>query len=369
MRFKRLAMLAAVIFAVGGTTWAYAAFNAAPAPEDILTRAVQTLESAQNGHAVVNIDENTPNKSGTATIEIWGKKTSGTGAGAYEVRAEVRQASDPKLQGGVFVSDGKEFWAYSPSQNTVWTGSVNQLNNANSSGGGAASLLSETPQALVQKLFDYSTVSLAGTETFQGSSTFKLQLTPKPGKGPAAAAGATGFVWIDSSRWLPLQATLNGGSMGQGRVTVQSIELNQGVADNLFRFQVPAGAKVVSVNDLIPKHVTLSEAQKTAGFPLLTPTYVPNGATLVDVLKVGHTIALRYEFSGGGLAITEGNGVQKNPGTGQSESVTVRGTTGTFRSNSNGTQGILAWTQNGVTYTVSGVISKADAIKVADSLK
>ncbi len=363
MRLVKLALLLAVVPALVGGSLAYAAFNAAPTAEQILINAVQTLRAAQDGHAMVSVQYKTPDESGTATVEIWGKKTSGNTPSPYEFRAEVRQASDSDYQGGVYVSDGKQFWAYAPNQKTVWTGTVDQPQS------GKENLLQATPEALVQQLLDVATASLAGTEAVQGHSAYKLQLVPQPGKAPQAALGTTGLVWIDSSRWVPLQASVNGGSVGQGQVTFIAMDLNVGVSNDRFQFQIPAGVKVVNADDLKPKHMTLSEATKTAGFSLQTPAYVPNGATLVDVFQQQHTFVLRYESSKGSFAVAQGTETRPSPKNITGQPVSLRGTTGTLYTDNTGSRVLLVWSEKGINYSVSGALSSADALKVAESLK
>ncbi len=357
MQIKKWAILLAVVLALGGSGLAFAAFNATPAPPDILTRAVTTLKNAQDGHAIVQIQGTTPDKSGSATVEVWAKKLS-DGSGNYKFRAEVRDASEAQAKGVIAVSDGKQFWVYDPAQNTVHTGPVDQMNQAGN----------KSPQDLVQELLDYSTATLAGTETVNGHSTYKLQLVPND-KAPQAATGATGQVWIDQSSYLPWQANVNAGSMGQGQVMAQVLQLNVGVPDSLFQLQIPAGAKVVQVQDLKPQHVTLGDAQKTAGFPVLQPSYVPSGATLVDVLQTGHTVVLKYESSHGSFAIVESAERNGKRPSGSGTSVQLRGTAGTLVTNKAGNGVMLYWMESGREYSVGGALSSQDAVKVAESLK
>ncbi len=363
MLIKKLVVVLALVLALGAGSLAFTAFAAPPSPEQILTNAANTLNSARDGHAILSIDVNSPDKKGTATVEVWAKKIANANPASYELRAQVTQASDPKEQGATLVSDGKQFWAYAPSQNTVWTGTVALWQQDK------GHLATESPQALVQQLLDVSNVTLAGTESVSGHSAYKLSLVPKSGKSPQALAGATGSLWIDQNRWLPLQGSFNAGSMGQGQVTVKTVELNTGVPDSRFQFQIPAGAKVVNADSLRPQHLTLSDAQKNAGFKLLQPTFVPNGATLVDVLKSGNAIILRYESSSGAFAIAQGIDSTNKPTGVTGKSVSVRGTTGTLYTNADGSRVLLVWTENGRANSVSGAISSQDALRIAESLK
>jgi outer membrane lipoprotein-sorting protein len=358
MLVKKLAVVLALVLALGGSGLAFAAFAAPPSPEQILANAANTLNSAQDGHAILGIDVNSPDKKGTATVEVWAKKIANANPATYMLRAQVTEASDSKEQGATLVSDGKQFWVHVPSQNAVWTGTVALWQQDK------GHLAAQSPQALVQQLLDVSNVTLTGTESVSGHSAYKLQFVPKSGKSPQALAGATGSLWIDQNRWLPLQ-----GSMGQGQVTVKSVELNISVPDSRFQFQPPAGAKVVNADSLRPQHLSLSDAQKSAGFKLLQPTFVPDGETLVDVLKSGNAIILRYESSSGAFAIAQGIDSANKPSGVTGKSVSVRGTTGTLYTNADGSRVLLVWTENGRTNSVSGTLSSQDALRIAESLQ
>lgn len=357
MKIKRLAIILAVVLALGGAGLAFAAFNQAPTPADLLTRAVTTLKSANNGHAVVQVNMSTTEKQTWASVEVWAAKIDDS---RYKFRAEVKQSDDAKLQGTTAVSDGTTFWSYVPISNTVYTGPVDQMDKAGLAG--------KTPDQIVQQLLDYAVPSIVGQDTIIDHVTYEVKLTPND-KAPAAAAGMSGNLWIDPSTNQVWQATVDGGSMGKGQITAQSVELNVqgGLPESLFTFQVPAGAKVVNVQDLKPQHLTLDEAIKSAGFPLLQPGYTPAGSTLVDVLKSGKTIVLKYEMPRGSFAITE----SAEAGSGRTpsgQSVQVRGVTATIVPQNGGANVLLLWAENGRRYSIGG-LSQAEALKVAESLR
>ena len=90
MKIKKVAVLLAILLVLGGSGLAFAAFSAAPAPQDILTRAVSTLQAAQDGHAILQIQGTSPDKSGSATVEVWAKKLPAGSTPDYEFRAVVR---------------------------------------------------------------------------------------------------------------------------------------------------------------------------------------------------------------------------------------------------------------------------------------
>jgi outer membrane lipoprotein-sorting protein len=368
-------VVALVVVALVGAGLVSAAFSPAPTPQDILTRAATTLQAVNDGHAVLNIAGNTSDKSGSATIEVWGKKLAGGDNPSYAFRAEVRQVSPgfDQAQGAIAVSDGATVWIYLPGQNTVWTGSLASAEAQMRQMHGAAGATPLDPQALVQQLLSYATATLSGTETVQGHTAYKLQLTPSSDKTPAALAGATGLLWVDTARWLPLQASVNAGSFGQGTVTATLLEVNAGVADSLFQFQPPQGARVVPIQSQQPQNLSLGDAAKALGGQLLQPSSLPAGATLVDVLKVGQTVVLRYQTPQGSFAIAQGAQAQAGDKAGAQialgEPVTVRGVTGKVIAGKTGNEVLLTWTENGRSYSVSGALSTDQALQIAASLQ
>ncbi len=369
---KRLFVLLVAILALGVGGLALAAFNGDPTPEEILTRAVEILDAAQDGHAVLSIEADTPDRSGWATLEVWGKKPPEGDPDAHpKFRAEVREASEAEAQGAVAVSDGAQFWLYVPARNTVWTGVVEEMHNVEEMPAYEGELPFDSPQTFVDWLLQVSEVTLLGTEEIGGREAYTLQFVPRPEELPeVAATGGTGTAWVDQARWVPLQAAFDGGSIGQGQVTAELVELDMGLSDDLFTFQIPDGVEVLLIEDRLPQHLSLDEAE--ADFDLLTPSHLPEGATLVDVMKMGDAIVLRYESAQGPFAVgqgTDGRAVEPPPASG--EPVSLRGTTGTLFTNENeeGTKVFLAWTEDGRTFTVSGAISGEEALRVAESLQ
>ncbi len=367
---KRLFVLLVAILALGVGGLALAAFNGDPTPEEILTRTVETLDAAQDGHAVLSIEADTPDRSGWATLEVWGKKPPEEDAHP-KFRAEVRETSEAEAQGAVAVSDGEQFWLYVPARDTVWTGAVEEMHNVEEMPAYEDELPFDSPQTFVDWLLEVSEVTLLGTEEVAGHAAYSLQFVPRPEEMPeVAATGGTGTAWVDRARWVVLQATFDGGSMGQGRVTAELVELDVGLPDDLFTFQIPEGVEVVPVEDRSREHLSLAEAEAVVGFDLLTPSYLPEGATLVDVVRTESTIVLRYESAQGPFAVSQGtNGRAVEPPPTSGEPVSLRGTTGTLFTNEEGTKVFLAWTEDGRTFTVSGAISGQEALRVAESLQ
>lgn len=329
--------------------------------EEIVTHMQDTVASTQDAHAVVHASVNAQGIEISATAEIWEKLPN-------SLRAEVLETSRAEFDGTVLVSDGQQAWYYNPAKNTVLVGPMDEI---------------ETPlpqqmigemQDMIQAVLDASEVELAGEEVLAGYEAYKLVLTPKEDEeGPGATlfpGNGTATLWVDKEQWIVLKATYEAGSFGQGSLEVESFELNPGLPDSLFVFDVPEGATVIDVESQEPVPLTLEEARAQAEFPLLVPAYVPEGVTLVEVFRVGGSMILRYDHSPEiAFTLVQGPELTGPPPLGESQQLTVRGQEATVVQDEAGGNTFLYWTEDGVTITIAGHLPLAEAIQVAESLQ
>lgn len=325
--------------------------------EEIIAKVQETIESTQDAHAVVSVDVNAQGIDLSVTAEVWEKSPN-------KVRAQVLESSESRLVGATIVSDGHQGWYYEPSRNRVMVGAASEM---------------ETPlpqellvglQEVVQQVLDATNVALEGEETVASRQAYTLTASPREDAARQVFPGnGTATLWVDKDQWIVLKAAYEASAFGQGVMEVQSFELNPGLGDELFSFQVPEGATVVDVEAQQPVPLTLDEAKAQAGFPLLVPNYVPQGATLVEVFKVSEAILLRYDHSPEvAFTIFQGPELSGPPPIGQSQDVTVRGQAATAITDEAGGNTFLYWTENGITVTIGGHISLDEALQVAESL-
>lgn len=334
--------------------------------EEIVAKMRETLNNTEDAHVVVSAELNASGKEISGKAEVWEKSPN-------MFRAEVLEASQPEVVGAVLVSDGEQGWYYDPGRNKVMIGEVDELETPL-----PQQMLAEL-QEVIQGVLDNSDVELLGEEEVVGRDAYVLALSAKedaehqifPGNGLAT-------IWVDKEQWFILKATYEADVFGQGSMVVESFELNPGLADDLFSFQVPEGAEVVTVEpqEIVP--LTLEEAQAQAEFPLLVPDYTPGGATLVEVFRTNGSFILRYDHSPEvSFAIVQGNELselapletQVAEMTAQVKDVTVRNLPGKAIIEETGGNTVLYWTENDVAITVVGHISLDEALQVAESLK
>jgi outer membrane lipoprotein-sorting protein len=326
--------------------------------EEIVAKMQETVESTQDGHAVVAVEVNAQGIDVSATAEVWEKSPN-------KFRAVVLEASKPDLVGMTMVSDGQQAWLYSPERNRVMVGSAGEVEMPL-----PEEMLTEM-QDTIQGVLEVSNVELAGEEEIAGREAYKLVLSPKEeAYEKIFVGGGIATLWVDKEQWMILKATYEADAFGQGNMEVQSFELNPGLGDDLFVFEMPEGAEIVEVEPQQIELLTLDEAKAQAEFPLLVPEYVSGGATLIEVFKAGNSFVLRYDHSTQvSFTIMQGSELEGPPPLGDNQDITVRGHDATVITDVAGGNTFLYWTENGVTITVAGHISLDEALKVAESLK
>jgi outer membrane lipoprotein-sorting protein len=354
-----------------------------PSAEDILVETLETVKTLTDVHAIVTIEADTIEKDSSGMLEVWARRGD-DGPGAF--RIEVLESSDAKGQGVVIVSDGETLWAYTPAENKVLVGTAEEVQVMLEESDFVAREFGELageheyferPQdanEAVARLLEYVTASVSGSESVASETAHLLELEPIPESMPSefAAVGGSINLWIGQESSLPLAAAYTGGTMGEISITVLEYELNTGLADTIFQFDIPAGAEIVKFEDLEPQSLTLEEAGESAEFEFLTPA--ETDATLVDIFDVRGILVQRYTLPEGG-SFTIAQGVANDlsdefsPPTGESQPVEVRGTTGQLMEAESGEQVLLTWTEGELFYSVAGDLSPEEALLIAESLQ
>jgi len=362
-----------------------------PSAQDILVSSLESAKTIKDGHAVVAVEVDTLDKDASGTVEVWAYRNE-DGPGGF--RVEVLEASEDKAQGAVIVSDGETLWAYSPVENKIFVGTPEEAKSVMEENEFFADQFGEMPHRLegeskdgeyehpetaeeaVDKLQEYFNLGKSGSETVAGETADQLKLEPIPEQMPAEYAAVGGFfnLWISQDSKVPLAFEFTGSSVGEVSVTVLEYEINAGVDDNLFSFEVPEDAELVTFADLEPKSLTLDEAGESVDFEFLTPGETPPGATLVDILEVRGALVQRYTLpAGGSFTIAQGNfeqnSDQSRTPSSESQPVEVRETTGQLLAAEDGSQVLLTWIEGDLFFTVAGDLSTEQALTIAESLR
>ena len=362
-----------------------------PSAQDILVNSLENTKTIHDGHAVIQIKLDSIDKKASGTLEVWAYRNEDETGG---FRVEVLESSEAKAQGAVIVSDGDTLWAYSPSENKIFIGTPEEAkamleNNEyfpDQFGEMRDHLEGETKDGeyehpenageVVQKLEQYFELKTSGTEIIAGETADQVKLEPIPDQMPDEYLAVGGFInmWVSQDSFMPLAFEFTGSSLGEASITVLEYEINTGVEDIQFTFDVPQDAEVVTFADLEPQSLTLDEAAASADYEFLKPGDVPSGATLVDIVEVRGFLVQRYALpQGGSFSVAQGN-VQEisEPGdstAGNGRAIELRGTTGQLFESDDGSQILLTWIEGELVYSVAGDLTPEEAITVAESLQ
>jgi outer membrane lipoprotein-sorting protein len=327
-----------------------------PSVDEIVAKMKEVEASTDDVHGVLEISINALGVDQEMVVEVWEKRPSQT-------RADMLESSMPGYAGSVGVSDGEQVFVYLPEDNKVV---VEEIGPGEPSGPRYAI---EMMEELIEYVADTSEGRMIGEEEVAGVPTYILEFTPKEGDESFLPAGSTATLWVDQERWVVLQAHLIGDTVGEGWMRVRSFEVNTGLGDELFVFEIPEGVEVETAEDWAPVYLTLDEARAEAEF-LLVPDYVPEGATLVDVFKVRDAYVLYYDHqTDTSFTIVQGPALSlEDRPLGKTSEVTVRGQPGTLISNEVSGNVFLTWEEGEVTITIAGQLSADEIVTVAESL-
>jgi outer membrane lipoprotein-sorting protein len=327
-----------------------------PTAEEIVARIKEVEASTEDAHGVLEISIQSQGMDAALVVEVWEKRPN-------KVRAEVLESSEAEYVGAISVTDGDQIWMYDPAQNEVMVGEarMGELDNPRE--------MIQRMEGVIQLALDTSEAKLLGEEDVAGVATYKLKLVPKEGEDTFLPLGGEAALWVDQERWVVLQAHFSGDVFGAGQMRVRSFELNTGIADDRFQFEIPEGAQVVNIEDKQPTSITLDEARDQADFSLLVPTYLPEGATLINVFAMDGAFVLYYDHAATSFTVMQGASpeVGELP-LGQETSVTMRGQEATLIADGLGNS-FLTWVEGEVVITIAGRIGEDEIVQVAESLQ
>lgn len=387
---KRFLSILLALLVLAGTAVAIGAF-VIPTAEDLLVQALETSQTITDGHAIVEVAVDVPEQSMSGTAEVWGRLDAGPN-GEPAFRIEVLTADEADLIGTIAVSDGTQFWVWNPTENVVLTGQYEALyarlaeemagqefdHNFDHEGDFTEAEIPETPEEAVAKLLEYFTAERAGSDVVGETAVNTVRLIPIPEQMPEEVRVAGGLIniWLRNGDSAPVGIEYVGSALGSAVARATFLELNQGVADAVFTFTIPDGATVIDAAELeLPDKDTLEEAAAAEpDFDLLTPTTLPDEATLRETTNVRGAIVERYGLPNGrSFTIAQGRtAVNLTPEEG-GVSVTVRGVPGTlFEDAENGnsqSRTLLNWTEGDIQYWIGGDLTGEEALAIAESLQ
>jgi len=271
-----------------------------------------------------------------------------------------------ELAGTVMVRNGSTMWTYDPAKNQVTKMALPE------------DMPSETDYTeLVKNLLDENDIAIEGIEDVGSRSAYVIDATPKDG-------GEIGIitrmrVWVDRENWMLIGIEMYDKDDNLfSKVEYRDITFNTGITDSEFIFETPDGATVVetSLEDMMPKEMTLEEARANLTFDLKTPSYLPDGYEFDHAMLLGDLYGSEQEIVS--LKYTDGSGIlhlrecvsdgsdQLKPAMGEPEIVEINGTDGEFTSMFG--RNSIQWSADGIDYSLSGELEKDELVNIAESL-
>jgi len=379
---------------------ALVAFMLQPTAAEILTDALTNLETVENGHAVIDVSVDVPDMGGSASVEVWGKPDVGPngepGVRAVLLEADLPQDAGPMplTAGTTLVSDGTQFWVWSPDQNTVLVGTFAEMM------AGAHDNAAEeppfdpddlpfnpedlpfdpenppdTPDEIINLLLTYVTAERNGSVDMAGETAYEIRLIPIPEQLPdeLRAIGGLLSVWVGQDSGLPLGAAYTGGAVGSASISMSLLEVNIELDDALFTFEIPEGATVINVADL--ERPEGEEESSDAFAPVdrgtlnvLVPADLPAGAAYVETFTRDGVVVQLFSRPDGSFTVAQGAPTNAFDMFGAADAASVNGLDATLFADASGGRALLTWIDGGIQYWVAGDLTGAEAVDVAESL-
>lgn len=274
------------------------------------------------------------------------------------------------------VSDGEFLWSYDAGTNTVTKIKLPEK-----------PLINESDYlGLIEDFLNKTNVSLLGVEEVDGRNAYVLEAEPEAEKEGYSLFSRT-KMWVDRDTWMPLRNEMYD---SKGNLVIETemsdLELNTGIPDSEFEFEVPEGAeiKVIDLEDFkAPEEMSLEEAREKVSFEILIPEYIPEGYVLNYTMvydnyetafegQGSEAVILNYQREDESFRITQTiyeNKLEENIIPAQmAENVSINGKKGKYI-NQFGDLKILIWDLGEFEMTLTGYLEKAEMLKIAKSLQ
>ncbi|MFP8954048.1 DUF4367 domain-containing protein [Natrialbaceae archaeon A-arb3/5] len=323
-----------------------------PDGDELLEATVDAESSVDTvqGTQTVTMDDGT--ESVTTTQDVW-QRTTG------EYRAEIVDTDEPE-QFDVVVADGTTTWLYDEDNNEVVQADLG-LDQAEQEA---------LNEGFVEAFTDDMDASVEGTETVADRDAYVLELTADG----EDALYESATIWVDQETDYPLkqESTTSIGDELTMTVTFEDVTFDEEIDDEIFAFEPPEDAEVLSFDDMtFEQYDTVEEAEEVAPLELPEPE-VPDEYALENVMVsenlMGWSAAQQYtDESGAFLSVSVAEESQEPVFEPDTDPVELDGVDATIREVTE-TNTQIEWDDDGLTYIVSGELDEDELIAVAESI-
>jgi len=395
---KRLSIVVLVVLLLVASVTVVAAMII-PTAEDLLTQSLESLETINDAHLVVEITADLPAEmlgqfaqvdlpeSLNGSFEVWGKLAVGP-EGQPGFRVEVLEAAEEALIGLTAVSDGAQFWIYDPNKNTVITGAHEDmaailLEKMAGQEGALGQFEDFDPNAVdhpesaaeaVARLLEYVTAERDGQDALPAGDAYRLRLLPVAEKMPEQFSLIGGYVnlWLRSTDHFPLAVEYAESALAYGRIEATTAEINSDFDNSIFTYEIPRDVEIIPAEEMLAKMEAVADQAEAKTFEPLTATDLPGGSVAEEAQKIGGALVQRYQLPDNlSFIVAQGAALPLDPPVGATgpETVTVRGVDGTLFTNEEASRTLLAWSEGELFFVIGGDLSPEQAVAIAESLQ
>ena len=273
------------------------------------------------------------------------------------------------------VSDGKSFWAYDGSSNTVYRGSVPQDRHQHGTKANRTPPTISQIQQRIDKVMQHATVTGPTPGNTAGQPSYTVKTSPKRNGG---LLGALAFAW-DANNGAPLRGAIYAKGSSTPVIELKATNISFGPVDaSVFKVSPPAGAKPQAIgrNGARSKQHRkpvrgLANVQKQVSFRVAAPATLAGRqrSTVESLGKDGAVVT--YGKGLDGIAVIERSGSASSQNNGplghaQLPTVSVNGTSAQELSTPLGT--VIRFRRGDVTYVVLGSLPSAAVESAARGL-
>ncbi len=287
------------------------------------------------------------------------------------IRMEYKEPAE--FAGKLQVSNGTYTWMYDPASNTVRAGAVPA----------ADAQINETLNGMfIEELLNTCTIEAQGRAVADGRACYVVTATQKD----VDVVEVSRRLWFDRATWMCLkEATQNQNGEVVMQMEYRDVQLDIGIPDSTFEFEVPEGATVESMD----RAITLEEAQAEVTFEIKEPDHLPPGYE-IDII----IMAVPISESDKGVIITYTNATEEDaqsaqlttiqlieslynesterpmPWGGDVETVRINGhdCTITTMQGMMGETRVLQWDDGEYDFMLAGALDQEEMIRIAESI-
>jgi outer membrane lipoprotein-sorting protein len=320
---------------------ALAAVGGGPVPPSGVTLA-QALHGALAGGGVSGVTAQvsfTNNLFSGAAVQTPDPLLTGANGRLWATQGHLRLELQGSNGDSQIVVDGSSVWAYDPTSNTVYEGTL--PSRASAGGAPAAPMVPSVSaiQTALAGISQHASLSSPSATDIGGQPAYVETITPKSGAGLIGALR----VGFDANHAVPLELAVVPRGQSVPALALAATSISYGpVQPAVFQIAPPAGAHVVRLS-----------------FPSSATNAAPDGSATGGSAKVvgsglGSVIVARHAASSGSSSASSGA-----LGSLPLQTVTINGAIGQQLPTSLGT--VLEFTRKGVSYLLAGSVS-ADTI-------